>query len=226
LLSWCRLFDVTTIIDLSQRIEDGMITYPGLPAPSITDHLTREASRLHYAPGYEFHIGTIKLVGNTGTYLDTPFHRYPDGYDLAGLDMRRVCDVPGIVVDVAPGEPVDPSVLAGLDVRGKAVLFRSGWSRYFGTPHYADAAHPGLAAAVAAMLTSAGASIVGIDSVNIDLTSTRERPVHSLLLAAGIPIVEHLTNLDKLVAPFTFTAVPPAVVGMGSFPVRAFATLA
>jgi kynurenine formamidase len=202
-----------------------MITYPGLPAPSITDHLAREESRSRYAPGYEFHIGRIELVGNTGTYLDTPFHRYSDGYDLADLDLRRVCDVPGIVIDVAPGGPVEASALAGLDVRGMAVLFRSGWSRFFGTRRYGDAAHPGLTPEAAAVLTDASPSSVGIDSVNIDLTSTGERPAHSLLLAAGIPIIEHLTNLEKLVAPFRFTAVPPAVVGMGSFPVRAFATL-
>jgi kynurenine formamidase len=217
---------MTTIVDLSHVLEDGTITYPGLPGPVISDHLSREASRERYAPGYEFQIGRIDMVSNTGTYLDTPFHRYPDGHDLAGLDPVRVAGVPGIVIDSGGDQAIGPERLDGLDVGGHAVLFRTGWDGHWGTERYSQPDHPYLATATAEGLAEAGAAVVGIDSVNIDGTRTGERPVHSVLLAAGVPIVEHLTGLDGIgERPFTFFAVPPAIRGMGTFPVRALAVV-
>jgi arylformamidase len=206
------------IVDLSHPFGHGTITYPGLPGPAISDHLSRVESRERYAPGVEFQIGRIEMVANTGTYLDTPFHRYADGHDLAGLDLARVVDVPGVAVDgVDHGD---------LDVSGRAVLFHTGWDRHWDTDGYGDPSHPFLAVEVAGRLIDAGAAVVGIDSVNIDTTVGGERPIHSSLLASGIPIVEHLTNLGALVGrSFRFTAAPPAVVGMGTFPVRAVAVL-
>ena len=218
------------IVDLSHAIEHGTITYPGLPGPVISDHLSREASRQRYASGYEFQIGRIDMVSNTGTYLDTPFHRFPDGHDLSGLDPARVAAVPGIVVDGGDAQEIGPDALAtveGLDVAGRAVLFRTGWDRHWGTDRYGEPDHPYLAAATAERLAEARAAVVGIDSVNIDGTRTGERPVHTALLAAGVPVVEHLTGLDRIAGrPFTFFAVPPAIRGMGSFPVRALAVIA
>jgi kynurenine formamidase len=216
------------IIDLSHPFGDGTVTYPGLPGPVLSDHLSREASHSRYAPGYEFHIGRIDMVGNTGTYLDTPFHRYPDGHDLSGLDLAKVAGVPGLVVDAAHGDPeVGPELLDGLDVRGHAVLVRTGWDRHWGSEHYGDPSHPFLATAAAERLVDEGAAVVGIDSVNIDGTRTGERPVHSVLLGAATPVIEHMTALDRLGGrPFTFFAVPPAVVGLGTFPVRALAIVA
>jgi kynurenine formamidase len=216
---------VPRYIDLSHPISDGMVTYPGLPGPALSDHLSRSASRERYAPGYEFHIGRIDMVGNTGTYLDTPFHRFPDGHDLAGLDLSRVVGVRGLVVDGPETGTIGTDAFAGLDVAGKAVLVRTGWSQHWGTERYGDPAHPGLDREAAEALAAGGAALVGIDSVNIDLTVTGERPVHTVLLGAGIPVVEHLTNLDRLPTTFAFTAVPPAVEGLGTFPVRAFATV-
>jgi arylformamidase len=212
-------------IDLSHPITDGMITYPGLPGPAIRDHLTREVSRERYAPGYEFHIGAIDMVANTGTYLDTPFHRFADGWDLADLSIDAVADVPGLLVDGPDTGPVPLAALGDRDVAGQAVLVRTGWSAHFGTERYGDPAHhPYLSMELTEALVAGGASVVGIDSVNIDGTSNGERPVHTALLGAGIPIVEHLRGLEALDGgPFTFTAVPPAVRGFGTFPVRAFA---
>jgi kynurenine formamidase len=216
---------VRRIIDLSHLIADGTITYPGLPGPAISDHLGREESRSRYAPGYEFQIGRIDMVANTGTYLDTPFHRFADGHDLAGLDLARVVDVPGVVVDVTAQE-ASTELLDGLELTGRAVLFHTGWDAHWGTERYGGGDHPFLGVAAAERLVAAGAAIVGIDSVNIDDTRTGERPIHSLLLGAGIPIVEHLCRLDELMGDsFTFTAVPPAVAGMGTFPVRALAVV-
>jgi kynurenine formamidase len=216
---------MATIVDLSHVLEDGTITYPGLPAPVISDHLSREASRQRYAPGYEFQIGRIDMVANTGTYLDTPFHRYPDGHDLAGLDPARVVGVPGIVVDAAEDQEIPAALLDGLDVAGHAVLFRTGWDRHWGTERYGEPDHPYMSVAAAERL--ADAAVVGIDSVNIDGTRTGERPIHSVLLAAGVPIIEHLTGLGQIGGrPFTLVAVPPAIRGMGTFPVRALAVLA
>jgi kynurenine formamidase len=215
-----------TIVDLSHVLEDGTITYPGLPAPVISDHLSREASRERYAPGYEFHIGRIDMVSNTGTYLDTPFHRYPDGHDLAGLDPGRVVGVPGIVVDAGGDQEIPSTRLDGHDVTGHAVLFRTGWDRHWGTARYGEPDHPFLSVAAAERLAEGGAAVVGIDSVNIDGTRTGERPIHSVLLAAGVPIIEHLTGLGQIGGrPFTLVAVPPAIRGMGTFPVRALAVV-
>jgi arylformamidase len=203
------------LLDLSHTVADGLVTYPGLPAPVVTAHLSREDSRSRYAPGTEFHIGRIDMVANTGTYLDTPFHRYPDGYDLADLPLERVAALPGVVTD--------GSVLPD-DVAGRAVLVRTGWDRHFGTARYGEADHPFLATDVAHALADAGAALVGIDSVNIDATTTGERPVHSILLAAGIPVLEHLTNLHALpTTGFELFAVPVKVRAFGTFPVRAFA---
>jgi kynurenine formamidase len=212
------------LIDVSHVVESGMVTYKGLPAPVVCDFLSREASRKLYAPGVEFHIGRIDMVANTGTYLDAPFHRYPDGIDVAGLPLDRLADLAGVVVrpDPAAGRAVGRSAFAGLDVRGKAVLVRTGWDAHWRTDRYFEG-HPYLTADAAEHLAAAGAALVGIDSLNIDDTADLARPVHSTLLGAGVPVVEHLTGLDRLPeAGFRFFAVPVKVKGMGTFPVRAF----
>jgi len=215
------------LIDVSHIIEDGLITYKGLPAPSISDHLSREASRQQYSPGTEFQIGKIEMVANTGTYLDSPFHRYADGSDLSELDLSTLACLDGCVMRVAGRRKraVDVGDLAGGDVHGKAVLFHTGWDRHWKTDHYFEG-HPFLTPEAASYLLEGGAVLVGIDSYNIDDTGDGSRPVHSLLLRAGIPIVEHLCGLDKLPdSGFRFFAVPVKVRGMGTFPVRAFALI-
>jgi kynurenine formamidase len=215
------------LVELSHVIRPGMITYPGLPGPAITPFLTREASRAQYAPGTEFAIGQLTIVGNTGTYLDSPYHRYPDGADLAAIPLDRTVDLPAVVVGVpaAAQRGIAVGALAALDVRGKAVLLHTGDDARFGTPEYAIDAHF-LARDAAAWLAERGAALVGIDAVNIDDIADRERPAHSLLLAAGIPVVEHLTGLWQLPpAGASFTAVPLRVEGLGTVPVRAFARL-
>lgn len=211
------------LIDLSHTIRDGLVTYPGLPAPVLGDFMTREASREHYAPGTEFHIGTIEMVANTGTYLDTPAHRYEDGADLAGLDLESVADLPGIVVR-SPGPDLDVVLIRDMDLAGRAVLFDTGWSRHWGTEAYFPPGNPYVTEPLALALVDAGPALVGIDSVNIDDIAHAGRPAHSILLGAGIPIVEHLTRLADLPDDgFHFSAVPVKVEGLGTFPVRAYA---
>jgi len=215
------------LVELSHVIRAGMITYPGLPGPAITPYLTREASRAHYAPGTEFAIDRLTMIGNTGTYLDAPYHRYPDGADLAAIPLARTVDLPAVVVGVTgAAEPgIGVSALAALDVRGKAVLLHTGDSTRFGTPEYARDARF-LTRDGAAWLVAHDAALVGIDAVNIDDPADGERPAHSLLLAAGIPVVEHLTGLRRLPPDGAiFTAVPLRVEGLGTIPVRAFARL-
>jgi arylformamidase len=215
-----------TFVDLSHTIEHGMTTYPGLPGPLICDYLSREASRGRYAPGVEFQIGKIEMVANTGTYLDSPFHRYADGKDLAALPLSSLAGLEAIVIrGPAAGLAVDRDAFRGRPVRGKAVLVRTGWDVHWGTPAYLDG-NPFLTADAAAYLVDQGAALVGIDSLNIDDTKDPARPVHSTLLSAEIPIVEHLCHLGQLPDDgFRFSAVPPKVAGFGTFPVRAFATL-
>ena len=212
------------LIDLSHEIEDGMITYPGLPAPKIRDWLSREASNARYAPGTTFQLGMIDLLANTGTYIDAPFHRYAEGKDIAGYALEAVANLDGVVVHGADrGRAIDADVFGGVEVRGKAVLVHTGWARYWRTERYGKG-HPFLTAAAARHLVDGDAALVGIDSLNIDDDSDGTRPVHTALLAAGIPIVEHLCGLDRVPASgFRFFAVPPRVKGIGSFPVRAFA---
>ena len=219
---------MVTHIDLSHVITDGMTTYPGLPTPVITDHLTREAAEEIYGPGVTFHIGVVRMCTNTGTYLDVPFHRFADGHDLTGLDLSRVAGVPAVCIDRRGERAIDLTEddLASIgDVRGHGVLFHTGHARHWGTDDYFEQ-HPHLTAGAARALVEAGVGCVGIDSLNIDGTETGDRPVHTTLLGAEIPIVEHLTGLDRLPAGgFTFTAVPPKVEGAGTFTVRAFASI-
>lgn len=213
------------LIDVSHTIEHGMITYRGLPAPLICDFLSREQSQAIYAPGTEFHIGKIEMVANTGTYVDSPFHRYADGKDVADLPLERLANLDGIVLRVDPsrGRAIDGDLFRGLDLKGKAVLIHTGWDAHWRTDQYFEG-HPFLTRDAAEFLVHAGAALVGIDSLNIDDTSDGARPVHSTLLAAETPIVEHLRGLDRLPdARFRFFAVPVKVRGMGTFPVRAFA---
>ncbi|HEX5386718.1 MAG TPA: cyclase family protein [Gemmatimonadales bacterium] len=214
------------LIDLSHPIENGMVTYPGLPGPLICDYMSRIESRARYAPGVEFQIGRIEMVANTGTYLDSPFHRYASGKDLAALPLKWLAGLDGIVVRIAPdaGRAIGPDAFE-LDVTGKAVLVHTGWDRHWRTPRYLSD-HPFLTAAAAELLRAGGARLVGIDSLNIDDVDDFARPVHSTLLGAEIPILEHMTNLGALpAAGFRFYAVPPKIVGFGSFPVRAFAAV-
>jgi kynurenine formamidase len=213
-------------IDLSHIVEDGMVTYRGLPAPKISDFLTREASRARYAPGTEFQIGMIEMCSNTGTYVDSPAHRYAGRADLAALELDRLADVDAVVIDASSaGRSIGLSHLEGIGVGEKAVLIRTGWDRHWRTEAYFTD-HPFLTADAARYLVEQQARIVGIDSFNIDDVSGGDRPVHSILLAADIPICEHLTSLAALPAQgFRFSAVPVKVSGMGTFPVRAYATL-
>jgi arylformamidase len=215
------------LVDLSHDVEDGMVTYRGLPPPVIRDHWTREESRRHFAPGTEFHIGRIDMVANTGTYLDSPFHRYAEGRDLAGLPLESLADLPGVVVRAAgrPARGIDVADLASLDVRGKAVLLHTGWDVHWRTDRYFDG-HPFLTAAGAEWLAERGAVLVGIDSLNIDDTADLRRSAHSMLLGRDIPVVEHLCGLEQLPnAGFRFFAVPVKVRAFGTFPVRAFAVI-
>ena len=219
--------DAPVIVDLAHTIEHGMITYRGLPAPIVCDFLSRDASRAHYAPGTEFQIGHIAMCSNTGTYVDVPFHRYADGEDLADVDVGRLANLPGVVVRVTgmSGRAIDREAFMASDVAGKAVLVHTGWAAHWRTDRYFEG-HPHLTAAAAQYLVDAGAKLVGIDSLNIDDTSGGERPVHTILLGAGIPIVEHLRGLEQLPeSGFRFTAAPPKVRGMGTFSVRAFAVV-
>ncbi|HVE80049.1 MAG TPA: cyclase family protein [Gemmatimonadaceae bacterium] len=215
------------LVDLSHVVEAGMQTFPGLPGPVICDYLSREASRGRYAPGTEFHIGRIDMVANTGTYVDAPFHRYDGAADLADLPLERLADLPGVVIEARRLEvrAIGAGALAGHDVRGRAVLLRTGWDRWWGTAPYAVGS-PFLSRAGAEWLRDAGAVLVGIDAVNVDDMDDWARPAHTVLLAAGIPIAEHLRGLDQLPASgFRFSAVPVKVRGMGTFPVRAYAVV-
>ena len=214
------------LIDLSHEIEHGMVTYPGLPAPLISDWLSRDASRTRYAPGTTFQIGKIELLANTGTYIDAPFHRYEGGDDIAGCALDAVADLPGIVVRArgGPTRPIDTRHFKGQDVKKKAVLVHTGWDAHWRTDTYSAGQHPFITRDAAEYLAQAGAALVGIDSLNIDDDKDGTRPTHTTLLGAGVAIVEHMTNLAALPdSGFHFFAVPPRVKGMGSFPVRAFA---
>ena len=215
------------IVDLSHVIEEGMTTYKGLPGPHICDFWEREGTAANYDDGSTFQIGRIDMVANTGTYLDSPFHRFADGKDLAGLRLESLANMPGVVVrkpfdqDLA----IDVAAFEAFEVNGRAVLVHTGWDRHWRTDSYFGD-HPYLTAAAADWLAEHGAALVGIDSCNIDNMHVRARPVHSTLLAAGIPICEHMTALGSLPDEgFRFSAVPPKVKGMGTFPVRAYAVL-
>jgi arylformamidase len=215
------------LIDLSHTIEDGMVTYKGLPAPIICDYLSREDSKKFYEPGTEFQIGKIEMVSNTGTYVDCPFHRYPDGEDLSQVELRRFANLDGIVVkaDFRNGISIEKEIFSGIDVKGKAVLVNTDWSLHWRTDRYYEN-HPFITEEAATYLRDQKAILVGIDSHNIDDTRTKSRPAHSVLLRAGILIVEHMCNLNKLPASgFRFNAVPPKFKGVGTFPVRAYAEL-
>lgn len=215
------------IVDLSHMIEHGMTTYKGLPGPHICDFWTRERSAANYDDGSTFQIGRIDMVANTGTYVDAPFHRYSDGADLADLPLLSLADLPGIVVrrPWENGISIDADAFEGLEVGGKAVLVHTGWDRHWRTDRYGEE-HPFLTTAAAERLINGGATLVGIDSNNIDDTRVRARPVHTELLGVGVVICEHMTGLGGLPDEgFRFFAVPPKVRGMGSFPVRAYAVL-
>jgi len=215
------------LIDVSHTIEHGMVTYPGLPVPAISDWLSRDASQTRYAAGTTFQIGKIELLANTGTYIDAPFHRYDGGKDVADYPLEAVANLKGIVVRAIEraGRALDAGVFRGRDVGGKAVLVHTGWDVHWRTERYGTG-HPFLTRAAAEHLIAAGAALVGIDSLNIDDATDGARPAHTLLLGAGIPIVEHLCGLRELPDDgFRFFAVPVKVRGMGSFPVRAFAAL-
>lgn len=215
---------MTKFIELSHVIEDGMITYTGLPGPVISDHMSREDSESHYSDGTTFQIGKIEMIANTGTYIDAPFHRYEEGQDLSELKMASIANLDGIVFRAAPGaRSIDTDVFKSDNLEGKAVLIHTGWDRHWRTDTYFEN-HPFLTRNAAEYLKSSGAALVGIDSLNIDDTADGSRPAHSILLKAKIPIVEHMCHLDALPAEgFKFFAVPAPVKGLGSFPVRAFA---
>jgi len=204
-----------------------MLTYRGLPGPVIGDHLTREASRPLYAGGTTFQIGKIEMVANTGTYVDAPFHRWEDGADLSQLPLASLAGLDGVCVAApyARGLAVTEDLLEDKEIEGRAILFFTGWSAFWGTPSYFHRSSH-LTSQAASLLVSRGAAIVGIDAHNIDDTDDGTRPAHSILLGAGIPVVEHLCNLEGLPASgFRFFAVPVKVKGMGTFPVRAFAEI-
>ncbi|MFI4921398.1 MAG: cyclase family protein [Gammaproteobacteria bacterium] len=214
------------LIDLSHTLEHGMITYRGLPAPIICDYLSREASKAKYAADTTFQMGKIEMISNTGTYIDAPFHRYEHGKDLSELPLESLVELEGLVFRAKPEQrAIGPELFGKADVKGKAVLVHTGWSRHWRTDRYFEG-HPYLTEAAALWLKAQGAALVGIDSLNIDGTGTGERPVHTVLLGADIPICEHMCNLEQLPdSGFRFHAAPVKVKGFGTFPVRAYAVL-
>lgn len=214
------------LIDVSHVVEDGMLTYKGLPPPEISDYLSREASRQQYAEGTSFHIGNINMVANTGTYIDAPFHRYVEGKDLSALDLSCLVNLDGMVFRADPeSREINPELFEGRALGGKAVLIHTGWAKFWRTDIYFEG-HPFVTEKAARFLTASDVALVGIDSVNIDDTADATRPAHSILLGAGIPILEHLCNLEALPdRGFKFFAVPVKVKGLGSFPVRAFGVI-
>ncbi|HSK86734.1 MAG TPA: cyclase family protein [Anaerolineales bacterium] len=214
------------LIDLSHEVEHGMITYKGLPAPLICDFLSREESRKHYAAGTEFNIGKIEMVANTGTYVDSPFHRFADGIDLSELPLESLADLEGIVVHAQEfGRTISAKAFHGLDVKGKAVLMRTDWARHWRTDQYFEG-HPFLSRDAAESLVEDGAAFVGIDTYNIDDITDGMRPAHTLLLGSRIPSCEHMCGLENLPdSGFRFHAAPVKVKAFGTFPVRAYAVL-
>lgn len=215
--------DRKRFIDLGHTVEHGMVTYKGMPGPVISNYRSREMSREYFAEGTEFHIGRIELVANTGTYVDAPFHRFPTGKDLSELPLASLADLPGVRITADVDRAVDVQAFQGKDLAGKAVLVHTGWSRWWRTEKYFDDP-PFLTRQAAEFLAKSRAALVGIDSMNIDDIHDKTRPVHTVLLQADIPIVEHLTNLEETpVEGFRFFAVPVKVKSFGSFPVRAFA---
>ena len=214
------------LIDLSHTVEDGMVTYKGIPAPLICDFLTREASKAFYVEGTTFHIGKIEMAANTGTYIDSPFHRYADGKDLSELALESIADLDSVVLRVPKDQnSIGPEIFSGVEVKGKAVLVHTDWAKHWRTDQYFEG-HPHLTADAASYLKESGVTLVGIDSYNIDSTSTGERPAHTILLGSDIPIVEHMCNLEMLPDDaFKFNAVPVKVKKFGTFPVRAYAVV-
>lgn len=214
------------LIDLSHTVEHGMITYKGLPAPIICDFLSREDSRSHYAPGVEFNIGKIEMVANTGTYVDSPFHRFADGKDLAELPLESLADLDGVVVHAQKlGRAISSEPFLGMDLKGKAVLVHTDWAQHWGTDQYFEG-HPFLTKGAVELLVKAGATFVGIDTYNIDDTNDGTRPAHTTLLGNNIPICEHMCGLEALPDHgFRFHAAPVKVKAFGTFPVRAYAVL-
>jgi kynurenine formamidase len=209
------------LVELSHVIHPGMVTYPGFPGPEVTAYLTRDASRSRYAPGTTFEINRICLIGNTGTYVDAPVHRYAEGADLSGIPLDRLADLPGVVVPAA-GPAIGASAFTGYPVQGRAVLVHTGWDQHWGTERYFEG-HPYLTGALATWLVQSGAVLVGIDSLNIDGTDGPERPVHSTLLAHDVPVVEHLCGLAEVPERGgRFFAVPAKIKAFHTFPVRAF----
>lgn len=214
------------LIDVSHSVADGKVTYPGIPAPLICDFLSREASSEYYAPGVSFCINKIDMPANTGTYIDSPFHRYEEGLDLASMPLESVAQLDAVVCRVPHrNRAVGVEIFEGFEVTGKAILIETGWSRYWGTEQYFEN-HPYLTREAALYLKKMGVILVGIDSLNIDDTNDPERPVHSVLLGANIPIVEHMCNLNALPnSNFVFHAAPVKVHEFGTFPVRAYAVI-
>jgi arylformamidase len=215
-------------VEVSHVIEPGMKTYPGLPEPVDDVLMSYEDSRARYATDTEFYIASLHLCGNTGTYVDAPIHRFRGGADLAALPLERLAALPVLVIDVrrAPQRRIGADVLRGRDCRGKAVLFHTGWSRHWRTDRYFDP-NPCLTRECCEELIAAGAVFAGIDSLNIDDTDDGSRPAHTLLLGAGIPICEHMTNLDAVPQDGgQLHAVPIAWRGGASFPVRAYVIVA
>lgn len=212
------------LVDLSHEVEHGMLTYKGLPAPIICDFLSREASRKKYSKQTTFQIGKIEMVANTGTYVDAPFHRYANGKDLSELPLTSLVNLEGLVFHTQ--ERANGAELFGkTKLKGKAVLVHTGWAKYWRTDQYFEG-HPYLTEAAALWLRDQGAAFVGIDSLNIDSIASGERPVHTVLLSAEIPIGEHFCNLEKLPdSGFRFHAAPVKVKGFGTFPVRAYAVI-
>lgn len=212
------------LIDVSHSVEDGMITYKGLPAPVICDYLSRENSQKMYEDA-EFQIGKIELISNTGTYVDCPFHRYENGKDLSETELEKFANLPGVIIShhYSQGLEIDQSHFESVDVQGKAVLVHTDWSEHWRTDAYFEN-HPFLTERAANYLCANGAKLVGIDSYNIDDTQSKKRPVHSILLGEEILIVEHMCNLKAVPKnkSFLFNAVPPKIKGMGTFPVRAY----
>lgn len=216
----------TTFVELSHEIENGMPSYPGIPGPHISALLDHEASRARYDNQAEFYLGMIEVAGNTGTYIDSPFHRDPTGDDLSQIPLEAVAGVSAVVVDceMDVDRAVDVEATPG-EIAGRAVLVRTRWDTRWGSEEYWSSG-PFLSASTVKLLAEARPALVGVDFSNVDDTDDPARPAHTQLLRANVLVLEHLCNLYLL--PPTgarIYAVPLRIKGGASFPVRAFAEL-
>lgn len=220
----CRRTGTVRIVELSHDLHPGQEEYQLEVEHRYVEELLPEYKR---PPDAWYIMSEVRMWSHVGTHMESPFHYLKEGQDVAHIPLERVVGE-GVLVDFTDksvGAPITVEDMEerGQDIReGDIVFVRTGLSHNYRTPRSHD--RPYFPAATIRWLVEKGITCLGVDCSGIEKRDQPTQPSHEMLFKHGIPLIEHLANLEQLSKKrFRVVAVPWRVHGLEASPVSVIA---